>query len=64
MNMDKPEKQLLEEAKQCYYYGCAGRRICTYYTYTTTCTYPKCDKPGYGESKTAYQKNQQKKLKT
>jgi len=34
----------IEKARKCAYYGIAGTRICTYYPYTTPCTYPNCDK--------------------
>lgn len=44
--MNEQERKELAEAKKCYYYGCAGRRICTYYSWTSTCTYPKCNKQG------------------
>lgn len=36
--------EIIEEAKKCPYYGCAGTRVCTYYTWTTRCNYPDCDK--------------------
>ena len=38
------ELELIKEAKKCPYYGCAGKRVCTYYSWTTTCTYPDCNK--------------------
>ena len=44
-----------EKAKQCYYYGCAGTMICTYYPWTTNCTYPKCNKKDLSTNKSAYE---------
>lgn len=38
------EDLLIKKAKKCPYYGCAGTRICTYYSWTTHCPFPDCDK--------------------
>ena len=38
------DNEAIKQAKKCPYYGCAGTRICTYYSWTTHCPYPSCDK--------------------
>lgn len=38
------QEEITHKAKQCPYYGCAGTMVCTYYSWTSPCTYPKCDK--------------------
>ena len=47
---------IITEAKRCPYYGCAGVRVCTYYSWTTHCPYPNCDKWGW-KGYTAYDYN-------
>lgn len=49
-------------AKQCYYYGCAGTMICTYYSWTTSCTYPKCNKKDLSTNKSAYEATKKKEI--
>ena len=42
--LQKNKDKILEKARKCYYYGCAGTRVCTFEPWTTRCTYPECDK--------------------
>ncbi len=51
-----PMDEVLRNAKKCPYYGCAGTRVCTYYSWTTHCPYPDCDK-GEWNGYTAYENN-------
>lgn len=46
----------IKDAKKCPYYGCAGTRICTYYSWTTDCHYPNCNKREWN-GETAYDNN-------
>lgn len=47
-------EQIIENAKKCPYYGCAGTMVCTYYSFTTTCTYPKCNKNSLSSKSNVY----------
>jgi hypothetical protein len=49
------EDEAIKQAKKCPYYGCAGTRICTYYSWTTHCPYPSCDKEDLFYGGTVYE---------
>lgn len=53
-----PKEEIINEASKCPCYGCAGVMICTYHSWTTTCTYPKCNKTNLltGQSVYEYEK--------
>ena len=55
MDEGMTDNEAIKQAKKCPYYGCAGTRICTYFSWTTHCPYPSCDKEDLFYGGTVYE---------